>query len=498
MYRSAFFAVDLMLISAASLLAVALRGESMDVVLDSPYHWMFAGVAVLSAMLVWPLLGIVRRPWRYFAASDAIHLVVAVTVVVLMTLFVMFTINRSELVARSVPLLQWCLCFALLILARVGVRHLEVPASSEGDGVPTGRQYVLLIGFNRRSEVYLRCIEALYAGRVSVIGILDDDPSVKGLMLKGKPVIGRPDNLISAIRRLRNHGVEISRVVVTVPRTQLSPGFNAAYERLRAEAEITLDHFEGLFGALEPALASAIPAVEGRRASPSPSADAGMAPGSGRWRYLTVKRSIDFILALSMIVLLAPLYLVLAALVAIDLGRPVTFWQERPGRHSHPFRVYKFRTMGDAYDVDGIEIPQDLRLSPIGAALRRLRLDELPQLFNILVGNMSFVGPRPLLPADQPERPEVRLRMRPGLTGWAQINGGRDLSVADKSALDCWYVENASLWIDARIIVLTVRFVLAGEAPPRQNVLNQAYGVLEDRRVLAEMSPAYGRAPWRA
>ncbi|NDW04378.1 sugar transferase [Jiella pacifica] len=498
MYRSAFFVVDLLLMSVASLLAVALRGASVEAVLDSPYHWMFAGVAVLCAMLVWPLLGIPRRPWRYFAASDVVHLVLAVTAVVLMTLFVMFTVNRSELVARSVPLLQWCLCLALLIFARVGVRHLPASAPVGRDGVPAGRQYVLLVGFNRRSEVYLRCIEALYPGRVSVIGILDDDPSVKGLMLKGKPVIGRPDNLISAIRRLRNHGVEISRVVVTVPREELSPAFNAACERLLAEAEITLDHFEGLFGAVRAPLASAIPTVDGPGVSPSLSADGVMAPGGGRRRYLAVKRSIDFVLALSMIVLLAPLYLVLAALVAVDLGRPVTFWQERPGLNRRPFRVYKFRTMGDAYDVEGNEIPLELRLSPIGAALRRLRLDELPQLFNILVGNMSFVGPRPLLPADQPERPEVRLRMRPGLTGWAQINGGRGLSVTDKSALDCWYVENASLWIDAKIIVRTVRFLLEGEAPPRQQVLNQAYGVLEDRRVLAKMSPAYGRATWRA
>ena len=174
--------------------------------------------------------------------------------------------------------------------------------------------------------------------------------------------------------------------------------------------------------------------------------------------------------------------LVLAALVAVDLGRPVTFWQERPGRHRQPFRVYKFRTMRDAYDLDGNAVPEGLRLSPIGAALRRLRLDELPQLFNILVGNMSFVGPRPLLPVDQPARPEMRLSMRPGLTGWAQVNGGRDLSIADKGALDAWYVEHASLWVDARIILLTLRFVATGDKPPRQTVLDQAHGLREGQR----------------
>ncbi|TFF25114.1 hypothetical protein E3C22_06960 [Jiella endophytica] len=487
MYRTAFFAVDLALIFLATLMAVALRGASLDVVLDSRYHLLFAGIASLSALVVWPLAGLLRRPWRYFAASDAIHLVAAVTGVVLITLFLTFTINRSDFVARSVPLLQWCLSLTLLVLARIGVRSLPARPSAEGNRLALEREYVLLVGFNRRSEVYLRCIEALYAGQVSVVGILDEDPSVKGLMLKGKPVIGRPANLLAAIRRLRNHGVEISRVVVTVPRVELSPAFNSAYERLQAEAQITLDHFEGLFGAGEKAQPLA-DADDGWQVVPTAG---GATMDAGRAGYLAAKRVFDFTLAFLVIVLLAPLYLLLAALVAIDLGRPVTFWQERPGRFRRPFRVYKFRTMRDAYDLEGNAVPEGDRLSPIGAALRRLRLDELPQLFNILVGNMSFVGPRPLLPVDQPARPEVRLSMRPGLTGWAQVNGGRDLSVADKGALDCWYVENAGLLVDAKIILLTLRFVLTGDKPPRQTVLDQARGVLARQGLLVKVPSAW-------
>ncbi|MAU94391.1 MAG: hypothetical protein CMP81_00680 [Fulvimarina sp.] len=479
MYRSAVFAIDLLLVFVASLLAVALRGASLEMVLDTHYHLLFAGVAATSALVFWPLAGLLRRPWRYFAASDALHLVAAVTGVVLVTLFVMFTVNRSDSVARSVPLLQWGLCLTLLVLARLSVR-LVPPLRSGGDEPsPARREYVLLVGFNRRAEVYLQCVEALYAGRVSVVGILDEDLSVKGLMLKGKPVIGRPANLLAAIRRLRNHGVEITRVVVTAPRRELSPEFHAACQALQVEAEIGLDHFEGLFAASEPRPASPLSGNAEERGAAV--ADFGLLK-SGRGRYLVAKRIIDFSVALALILLLAPLYLMLAALVAVDLGRPVTFWQERPGRHRQPFRVYKFRTMRDAYDLHGNEVPEGLRLSPIGAALRRLRLDELPQLFNILVGNMSFVGPRPLLPVDQPARPEMRLSMRPGLTGWAQVNGGRDLSIADKGALDAWYVEHASLWVDARIILLTLRFVATGEKPPRQTVLDQAHGLREGQR----------------
>ena len=482
MYRYAFFIIDLVLIVVASLMAVALRGVSIDALLGSVYHLVFAGVAATTALVIWPLAGLLRRPWRYFAVSDAIHLLAAVTAVVLITLFAMFTINRSDFVARSVPLLQWCLCLTLLVVARIGVRQITPMFSPGEDRNAASREYVLLVGFNRRSEVYLQCVEALYGSRVSVVGILDDDPSVKRLMLNGKPVIGRPSNLLAAIRRLRNHGVEISRVVLTVPMHELSPAFVAAYEKLQAEAEITLDHFEGLFGGAEPMPQPGRHRVAGSTATPA-SISRDLTPlKSGRAAYLATKRIADFTVALAMILLLSPLYLILAALVAVDLGRPVTFWQERPGRLRRPFRVYKFRTMRDAYDLDGNAVPEATRLSPIGAALRRLRLDELPQLFNILVGNMSFVGPRPLLPVDQPERAETRLSMRPGLTGWAQINGGRDLSIADKGALDRWYVENAGLWVDLRIIVLTMRFVVTGEKPPRQTVLDQAYGLREGQR----------------
>jgi hypothetical protein len=112
--------------------------------------------------------------------------------------------------------------------------------------------------------------------------------------------------------------------------------------------------------------------------------------------------------------------------------------------------------MAAAYDRRDRRIPDEKRSSAIGRFLRRTRFDELPQLYNILVGEMSFVGPRPLLPEDQPDGDMTRLLVRPGLTGWAQINGGRDLSVKDKTALDVWYVKNASLWLDVKILLQTV------------------------------------------
>jgi lipopolysaccharide/colanic/teichoic acid biosynthesis glycosyltransferase len=149
--------------------------------------------------------------------------------------------------------------------------------------------------------------------------------------------------------------------------------------------------------------------------------------------------------------------------VVLDVGWPVVFWQQRPGLGGRQFRLYKLRTMVAAHDAEGRAVPERLRASRIGRALRRLRIDELPQVLNILVGEMSFIGPRPLLPADQSAAYAARLLVRPGLTGWAQVKAGRKVSPADKAALDVWYVKNASLTLDLAILVQTARMVIIGE-----------------------------------
>jgi hypothetical protein len=140
------------------------------------------------------------------------------------------------------------------------------------------------------------------------------------------------------------------------------------------------------------------------------------------------------------------------------------------GARGRPFKLYKFRTMAAAHDSAGNCVPDEERLSAIGRILRRTRLDEVPQLYNILVGEMSFVGPRPLLPVDQPAAFAARLLVRPGLTGWAQVKGGRVISAADKAALDVWYARNASLALDLRILAETVPMVLFGERVCQQSI----------------------------
>ncbi|MDQ0304611.1 sugar transferase [Ancylobacter polymorphus] len=176
-----------------------------------------------------------------------------------------------------------------------------------------------------------------------------------------------------------------------------------------------------------------------------------------------IKRAFDIVVATFLLVVLAPVLVVLVCLVRARLGTPVLFRQTRPGLHGRPFEIIKFRTMADARDSDGRLRPDGERLTRFGRFLRASSLDELPELWNVLKGEMSLVGPRPLLteylPLYSPEQAR-RHEVRPGITGWAQVNGRNAISWDEKFAMDVWYVDNRSFALDIRIIALTVIKVL--------------------------------------
>lgn len=179
-----------------------------------------------------------------------------------------------------------------------------------------------------------------------------------------------------------------------------------------------------------------------------------------------MKRFFDFCVALgALTVLLLPLAVV-ALLVRVKLGQPVLFRQVRPGLHGQPFMMVKFRTMTDAREANGQWLSDADRLTAFGRFLRSTSLDELPELWNVLRGEMSLVGPRPLLMEYLPLYSAEQLRrheVRPGITGWAQVHGRNALSWEDRFKLDIWYVDNQSVWLDLRILGMTVRKVLARE-----------------------------------
>jgi lipopolysaccharide/colanic/teichoic acid biosynthesis glycosyltransferase len=190
-----------------------------------------------------------------------------------------------------------------------------------------------------------------------------------------------------------------------------------------------------------------------------------------------MKRLFDFFVALAALLTLLPVLLVLYVIIAIKMGLPVFFVQARPGMQGNIFKMVKFRSMTDAKGIDGELLPDAQRLPAFGQMLRATSLDELPELWNVLKGEMSLVGPRPLLieyldkyTPEQSRRHEVR----PGVTGWAQVNGRNALSWEEKFALDTWYVDNRSFWLDIKILFMTVKQVFK-----RDNISQDGHVTME-------------------
>jgi sugar transferase EpsL len=175
------------------------------------------------------------------------------------------------------------------------------------------------------------------------------------------------------------------------------------------------------------------------------------------------KRLFDITVSALLLILLLPIVILVSVLIGLTMGSPILFRQMRPGLYGEPFEVYKFRTMSEQVDLSGNALPDGARLTNLGRFLRKTSLDEIPQLFNVLNGDMSLVGPRPLLmeylPLYSPEQAKRHL-VRPGITGWAQVHGRNTISWHDKFCLDVWYVENASFIVDMKILCMTLLKVL--------------------------------------
>jgi lipopolysaccharide/colanic/teichoic acid biosynthesis glycosyltransferase len=332
-------------------------------------------------------------------------------------------------------------------------------ASAARERTKAESQNVLLVGVGPLAELYLRSIDEFAVHHLAVVGILASGGELPGRKLRSYQVLGSPEELLKIARELEIHGAPLDRVVVAKPRDRLASEALDTLLALERSSPVKVEWLHEALG-FEIEVADATRDVQEKSAS-----DLGLVhlPRLSIGRYRRAKRVFDFVGSTALIVLLTPVGAMIAALVAIDVGLPVVFWQKRPGRDGRPFKLYKFRSMRGAHDEEGNRLADEARSSRIGAWIRKTRLDELPQLYNILVGEMSFVGPRPLLPCDQPEGIASRLSVRPGLTGLAQAYGERTMQPADKNALDLWYIQNASLWLDIKIILRTAIVLLRGE-----------------------------------
>lgn len=493
----AYLGIDLLLIAAATVAALILR-DNLELSEERGYSLLpYLGITLLvSAVVLW-WSGTHRAIWRASAMHDYLRLLLVSPLIVALAVATGFAVNRLEGVARAIPILQTLLMLALLLGARLAaqVRHkLRNQPRQFRPVLPTAdQQIVLLVGLSRLTEAYLSSVAEFAADRVHVAGLLGRYDRQVGRVLGSVPILGEPEQLEAALLELETHGLPVDKIIVSVPEDRLSQEARAQLARLSGHSRIQVKYLAEMLGLSTRAPVE--PAPASRELSFTFAQE--HLDTWARRPYWRLKRAFDVAVAATLLVITAPVFIVCALLVAVDLGIPVIFWQRRPGLGGRPFHLCKLRTMQTPSQLGmGGNYVDEARISRVGAFLRRSRLDEIPQLFNIIVGDMSFVGPRPLLPVDQAPQHRARLLVRPGLTGWAQITGGRTISQDDKTALDIWYVQNASMWLDLKILAQTVPIVLFGERIAR-SAIQQAWQDL-NRSGVCRIATDGGEDPIRA
>jgi lipopolysaccharide/colanic/teichoic acid biosynthesis glycosyltransferase len=472
---AAIVAADLLVACVAPIAALLLRRGHFSDFSEYSYYW---AASVLCSAACFTAFRQARGIWRFFSWRDLSPLASSVVTAVGAASLITFSFDRMQSVSRSEPLLHAGILFIGLALVRVVARHVERAKHVARDR-STPRQQALVLGSSQLSELYLRIVDEMGTA-IDVVGVLAEKQRHVGRTVRGREVLGTVDEIESVLQRLSVHGVNICSVAIGMEERFLSLRARAFLSEMEAAGAQILD-LSLFFGASTP-----------RGHSPRP--ELALEPELGTW---VGKRAFDIAVALTIALALSPLIALLSLVTFLDVGAPIVFWQIRPGFRGVPTRFYKFRTMR-GIGKDGVVLPDDLRVSAVGRFIRRTRLDELPQVWNILTGQMSLIGPRPLLGRDLHEDGADRIRMKPGVTGWAQVNGGNRISARDKMALDIWYGYHASPLLDLQIVWGTFRTLLLGDSVNHRAIEAARMFVSSGRSVGARRAAAeFIRLTWR-
>jgi lipopolysaccharide/colanic/teichoic acid biosynthesis glycosyltransferase len=450
MKRTAIIALHDILILSLALPAAVLMHEHER--FESERFW---GLLVATPMLVAAtllailILGPHRALWCRLGTAEIFALAQFVALAVTLFYVGQFLVDRFEALPWALPILQFMTAMLGLLGSRLAYIFLRRRMRRGAGGANAAP--VLLVGAGDGAALLIELLHQR-PGHGDPVGILCDRvPPTRSL--SGVPVLGRLAQVDAALARLRVQDMPQPRIVITSPHHEL--GRTAVYELI---ARVDAAGFR----------VEQLPDVLQLMDEPGPRPDATNdgASGSTAVEGLTRKRVFDAGVAAVALLALSPLLALTAVVVAVGIRRPVLFVQIRPGRNRRPYKLLKFRTMRDPTDAAGRPLSDAARTPWAGRLLRRLRVDELPQLWNVVVGDMSLIGPRPLLAGDldtMPDGGRARLVVRPGITGWAQVNGGHQLTADEKLVLDLWYAANADLKLDLLIAWRTVLMVVFGE-----------------------------------
>ena len=419
----------------------------------------YCGVAFLASLLVFQWFRTSSPIARFYSIRDALELIKACILIAALSAVATFLLTRLEEAPRSIPILHFILLTSGLLGARILLRLRDSHHEARVPNTAAKTEHVLIIEATRLAWFFSKMVEEVVApGSHQIVAILDSRPRMKHRSLNGYPIVGAPEDMEKVIADYATHGVQIDTVVLAAQPDALAATTWLEVSRVCLARNITLEVLpERLIS--ERSEANQVAPV----GSPTPQVVQVELPESLKRRFWRLKRVFDLAATITLTIVLSPLIVAVCLLVMLDVGTPVVFWQQRLGRNGAPLHLYKFRTLHTLFDRRTMEKREAQLPSSVGRFLRATRLDELPQLWNVLSGDMSIIGPRPLLPIDQPQDTTLRLAVRPGLTGWAQVCGGRLISVEEKNALDEWYIRHASFKLEAVIVKRTIGMLLAGE-----------------------------------
>lgn len=444
--------IDALIVISAPYLALALGGaewSSASILAYSPY-WALAAAFSLAFLVHFRIAQILPQ---FQSRRDVTQILKMAALASAFAAAAAFSVWRLELVPRSLPIIH----FAVLVALLAGWRALAGARARRRQGAArlvrrAPRVSTLIVGVAPAASLFIRLLKSMKDVRLHIVGLLDDDRRLHGRSVDGHVILGGVDRFEAVVMELASHGVELQRVLIAYLDPEAEKAAREALQDACAQRGIPLESISDRL--CLPFLGSA--------GDDAPVSTYGLSKTRAQ-KYLAVRRYLDAALAFTGLILLSPLIALVALVIRVRLGAPVTFWQQRVGLHGDPIVVHKFRTLAPAVDADGRMLSLEERASGLGRFLRAVRLDELPQLYDVVRGRMNLIGPRPLLPVDLAHDCSVRQSVVPGLTGWAQVHGGKEISADEKNALDEWYVYHASPSLDLKIIWSTIRIVVSGD-----------------------------------
>ena len=438
--------VDIGLAALSVALAFLLRGNFALDDISTIALLQSMALAAIAAALAFTLTGTSLALWRYVTVRDFGTLMAGATAAVLGFLALMFLWNRLETVPRAVPVIQWFVLVVALCGSRIGYAGLIALIRRQAKPVADSEwQPVLLVGGGPGAALVARLLQMAPQAGWRPVGILDDRLTV-GRMLDNVPILGRLGDFNRVVAGLTIRGMRPRQIVITGPHDEIGAGAIRSLQKEAYAERLGVTNLVDLLRLGPPVTPSAHDERQRLQAA---------LRSLERRSYITIKRLVDATIAAVVLAITAPLLAVLAIALRATVGSPVLFHQMRGGFRGRSFVMVKFRTMREAYGADGRLLPDEERTPWLGWLLRRTRLDELPQFWNVLIGNMALVGPRPLVARELAQLADggrERSSVRPGITGWAQVHGGQLLDIHAKAQLDVWYVRHASLALDLRIL----------------------------------------------